>query len=336
MKKVSIIVPVFQVEKYLKECIDSLISQTLKDIEIILIDDGSTDDSLRICEDYKSKYDNIILIHQENKGLSYTRNVGIRISKGKYIAFCDSDDTYKKDMLEKLYNTAELYETDIVMCGYETFPNKRISLPKITTEKLISNIEFINSYNKMHSDNQLCFSWRFLINSKFLKNKDIVFNENILIGEDFLFNLEIIMQAKKIYVLNEALYNYRTNNSNSIMNKYNPNLVEDVNAQYLEKLRITKKYKLDKNKYWNMDMAYYYITRFHSMLLHNVMISPTKCDKISDINKVINSKAIKNNFKLKAMFADGFKYGIFCIICKLKFTRLIYLILLKKYNRRDN
>ena len=118
--KISVIVPVFNAEKYLKMCLNSLVSQTLKNIEIICIDDGSTDNSLAILDKFKSKDDRIKIIKQKNYGVSMARNNGISEAQGEYIGFVDADDWVDKDFFEKLYNAAQKYNADIATAGYYT------------------------------------------------------------------------------------------------------------------------------------------------------------------------------------------------------------------------
>lgn len=115
--KVTVVVPVYNVERYLKRCIESLKNQTLKEIEIVLINDGSKDKSGEICNEYASKYENIKVIHQLNRGLSGARNTGIKVAQGEYIGFVDSDDYVEKDMFERLYNQAKEYSCEIACCG---------------------------------------------------------------------------------------------------------------------------------------------------------------------------------------------------------------------------
>ena len=102
--KISVIIPVYNTEKYLRQCLDTVVAQTLKDIEIILVDDGSTDDSLLICQEYAQKDSRIHVYHQENQGAGPARNYGIKVAKGQYFSFLDSDDLFKLDMLERLYD----------------------------------------------------------------------------------------------------------------------------------------------------------------------------------------------------------------------------------------
>ena len=115
--KVSIIIPVYNVEKYLKKCLDSVVNQTLKDIEIIVVNDGSPDNSQKIIDEYAKKYSQIASYTKENGGLSDARNYGIKKSKGKYLAFIDSDDFIDHDMIKKMYNKAVKENLDIVVCN---------------------------------------------------------------------------------------------------------------------------------------------------------------------------------------------------------------------------
>ncbi len=122
--KVSIIVPVYNVEKYLQSCMDSLVNQTLEDIEIICVNDGSTDNSLEILESYAKKDSRIKVFTIENSGNSIARNYGIKIAKGKYVGFVDSDDYINETMFEKLYNSCEQNDLDLAICKISLFDDK--------------------------------------------------------------------------------------------------------------------------------------------------------------------------------------------------------------------
>ena len=115
---ISIIVPVYNVEAYIHQCIKSIIEQSYKNLEIILVDDGSKDKSGKICDDYARKDKRIKVIHKKNGGLSDSRNAGITVATGKYIAFVDSDDWIEKNMYEKMYNECEKFGADICICGF--------------------------------------------------------------------------------------------------------------------------------------------------------------------------------------------------------------------------
>ena len=118
---ISVIMPVYNAQKYLEESLNSILCQTFDDFELIIIDDGSTDNSYEICERYKEKDERIIVIHQINQGPSVARNIGIKKAIGKYIVFCDSDDILDKNALSLLYNAMEKYNADLAICGYSRF-----------------------------------------------------------------------------------------------------------------------------------------------------------------------------------------------------------------------
>lgn len=136
MKKelVSIVVPVYNVEKYLKKCVESIINQTYKNLEIVLVDDGSTDNSGKICDDYSISDERVKVIHKQNGGLSDARNVGIDNSTGKYITFVDSDDTIENDYVEYLYSLLKKYKTKLSICNYNVISKDKI-IPYIIEEK---------------------------------------------------------------------------------------------------------------------------------------------------------------------------------------------------------
>ncbi len=122
--KISVLVPVYNVEKTLNRCVESILNQTFKDFEIILVNDGSTDGSGAICDDYAKRYENIKVIHKENEGLGPTRNVGIREARGEFIYHCDSDDWLKENLLEKAYNAITEADAEVVVFGYDIFTEK--------------------------------------------------------------------------------------------------------------------------------------------------------------------------------------------------------------------
>ena len=119
MEKISIIIPIYNVKEYLKRCVDSVLNQSYKNIEVILIDDGSTDGSEKICDEYAKKDKRVVVVHQKNSGVSASRNKGIELATGKYIGFVDSDDYIHKDMFEKLYNSLISTSSSISMCNYQ-------------------------------------------------------------------------------------------------------------------------------------------------------------------------------------------------------------------------
>ena len=333
---VSVIVPVFRVEKYLEECVQSLLRQTLKAVEIILVDDGSDDRCPELCDRFAAENDNILVFHQSNRGQPAARNVGIAAANGKYIAFCDSDDSMKPQMLEYMFKKAVEADADVVMAGYETFPNGRIWLPGIKKQKALSPHEFMNSCDTMHSGNELCFPWRFMIRAELLHSKKILFNESLRFGEDVPFSLESIMESTRIIVLQEALYNYRIDNPGSIMRtKYKPDLELVNTALYNKKLELTHRYGLEQNEAWMHDLAFYYITGFAGMLFRNAMHGPEQEQKAA-VKRILRMPLLQENYRRfirskRDLIRCGRKNAIFWIACMLKWDSFVYRYVCKNY-----
>ena len=205
MAKVSIIVPVYNVEKYLRKCLDSLINQTLKDIEIICINDGSTDKSLEILEEYKNRDSRIILLNQENSGQSIARNNGIKKATGEYIGFVDPDDWIDLDYYEKLYNAASTNDTDIAVGG----------IIRVTG---IKKKKFLNFEKETITDNtnlkfELCdvpeksYVWNKIYKTEKLKEIGLVFEKGIFY-EDCIFTPQALFYLGKIVTVPNIYYYY--------------------------------------------------------------------------------------------------------------------------------
>ena len=213
---ISVIVTVYNVEKYLNRCIYIILNQTFKQIEIILVDDGYTDNSTIICDEYCDRYENIKVIHKENNRVSAARNDGIKIASGKYIALVDSDDWIEPNMLEEMYNKAEEFHTDMTMCdlkkvGVES--EYTVSQPiregyydrnMIETELfpcliMFENIEFPPTIS----------NWTCLFRREFLIENDLFYDEDIHYCEDSIFGSKAMYNANGFYYMkNKYFYNY--------------------------------------------------------------------------------------------------------------------------------
>ena len=215
--KVSVIVPVHNTEKYLKQCLDSLINQTLKDIEIICVDDGSTDSSLQILQQYSSKDHRLKVISQKREGAGSARNKGLAVARGKYLSFLDSDDFFELDMLEQMYNCSEKYNTDIVICKSRTFNNGYFKDQNNIKDDLLPNKEVFSSTDipKYIFQFHMGWCWDKLYRASFIKEIGISF-QNIKKHNDAFFAHISIIMAKRIYVLNKKLAYYRKNVGTSI------------------------------------------------------------------------------------------------------------------------
>ncbi len=207
MDLVSIIVPVFNVEKYLQDCVDSLKEQTYENIEMIFVDDGSTDGSAEICDRLASS--NILVVHKKNGGVSSARNCGLKIAKGKYILFVDADDKIRPDMVFRLVNAIEKSDADIATCRFE----KKYKNGKIVTscneydEKIFTNLEALN---EMNNEGIISASiWDKLFSRELIEH--IEFPLNIIIGEDYTFNVKTFLRARNVIAIPNILYQYNQN-----------------------------------------------------------------------------------------------------------------------------
>ena len=216
---ISVIVPVYNVEAYLEKCINSIINQTYKNLEIILIDDGSTDSSPKICDEYMNKDSRIIVIHKDNGGLSSARNKGIEIAKGTLICFIDSDDYLEPNMLEELKNNMEKYDSDISCCNFYDIKDDMSSV----RVKKDSNIEFVSSEKEKFINIQneysplTYYAWNKLYKKEIFNN--IRFPEGRLYEYTYIL-CDIFDKANRISFTLKPLYNY-VYRSSSLGNSFN-------------------------------------------------------------------------------------------------------------------
>ena len=198
--KLSVIVPVYNTSKYLKKCLDSILNQTFQDIELILVDDGSTDNSYSILEEYKKKYPKkIVLLQKENGGQGSARNLGLKHAKGDYITFVDSDDTIDKNMYDEMYNLAIKRKYDIVVCGLQDYYEQNNSTQEIS----------LNLKEEVSIPEALLKSVPSVVNKIYHRSlfKNMLFNETIWY-EDFPYSMELIVNAKKIGYIDKPFYQY--------------------------------------------------------------------------------------------------------------------------------
>ncbi|MDA3077966.1 glycosyltransferase family 2 protein [Campylobacter sp. JMF_06 NA1] len=233
---ISIVIPVYNVEKYLKECLDSVTNQTYKNLEIILIDDGSTDSSGKMCDEFIKKDNRIRVIHKQNGGLSSARNAGLDVMQGEYLAFVDSDDMIDETYIETLYDMIKKYNTKISMVSFEKFTDteyiqeiKQQNLNNKTIQAF--NIEeFFKNYliSKTNFHN---FNWRCLYHKSIFKN--LRFPIGILF-EDVAIYFDVFSNQDTMYISNKKLYFYRQNRPGAI--------THSINKKYFAVLEVYKNF----------------------------------------------------------------------------------------------
>lgn len=341
---ISIIVPIYNVEKYLCKCLDSIIGQTYNDLQIILINDGSTDNSLSICEKYKNLDNRIELINKENTGASDTRNVGIKNAKGKYIMFVDSDDWLERDMCEKLLENAERNSADLVFCSYVNECSYGSVNKTIYNEDIIcydeSNIkeEYITPImglvgNRLkHPDklDALVPIWGRLYSSYVIHNYNLRFIDlDTIPSECQQFNLEYSIHINKVVYIRQYLYHYRRNNGVSVTKGYRKNLLEKWKYWYKYNNELITENQLDY--LWD---AYYSRMAFSVIPLGgNAIKLECVSDALLEIKTFLNECNYEDvysklNFKYfpiywKVFFAMAKQKNVFGFYCITKVMRMI-------------
>lgn len=221
---ISIIVPIYKVEEYFDRCIKSIVNQTYKNLEIILVDDGSPDNCPKLCDEWAKKDKRIKVIHKENSGVSEARNTGIDNANGEFICFVDSDDYLQLDFIEKLISKQIVTNADIVYCKYNLFDasGKFVKVNEDELELFISS----NDIKYLYTSKIACAVWRKIYRINIIKNQR--FRSDLRYGEDLYFTTELTLKNIKTAYVNEYLYNYFINNS-SVTHVYS---VKNIESHY--------------------------------------------------------------------------------------------------------
>ena len=322
---ISVIVPIYNVEKYVNKCVDSIMSQTYKNIEIILVDDGSTDKSGSIVEEYKNKDVRIKVIHKENGGLSDARNYGMKYSNGKYLLFIDSDDWIDNSMIEIIYRNLKEYNADISICEFIEEDEKG---EKLSYKKYDDKIHIFDSKDAI----------RELITQKYITNhawnklyKKEVFN-NVeypkgQLMEDVSTTYKLIENSNKVVYQNTSLYHY-IQRSKSILGNINARRINDQEKAFFER----DEYLLKKYPEYKTEIEIDYIMNIKTLYYLAIM-----CNEKS----LYNSKKYKEYYKktkkiyinLKDNIEDKDKKSM-KLFYKSRFLYKIYVKLKKVYKER--
>ena len=240
MPKISVIIPVYNTEKYLQQCLDSVLAQTLKDIEIICVNDGSTDGSAKILDEYAANDKRIKVVHKKNEGVAKAKNKGLQTATGKFVAFMDSDDMYPdENVLKDLYDAATKHKVNICGGSLYLYTDGKI-IPSNETQYVFAEDGII-----LYKDYQYDYGFtRFIYNREFLQKNDISFPLYCRV-EDPPFFIKAMGIAKKFYALKRVVYWYRT--SHKII-KWTADMVADSLTGFYDCSRLADKYKYDKLK----------------------------------------------------------------------------------------
>lgn len=321
--KVSIIVPIYNVEKYLDRCMQSLLRQTLKEIEIILVDDGSPDRCPQMCDEYARMDARVKVIHKENAGLGFARNSGLDIARGEYIAFVDSDDYVERSMYEDLYREAVKSDADVVFAGFktETQPgiwrdsnevSQRTEWNGEGVEEFMLDMIACAPYVKQERKYQMSV-WHSIYRTSIIREKNLRFlSERDVASEDLPFQVDFLQCTKKVVYLPESYYYYCLNGT-SLTASFKPEKYDSFRLLYNvlnEKIVHSDEHKLRT--------ARFFIGYVRGQILH--MISSNYKNCIPEIRKICNDSLWK---EVSVFFFPSYLPYYPAIVYKL--------ILLKKY-----
>lgn len=310
--KISIIVPIYNSENDLDQCIESIANQTYKNLEIILINDGSKDDSINICKKWESKDNRIVLIDKQNEGVAKARNDGLKIATGDYIGFVDHDDFIEPTMYEKMLKDMQEHNADIVMCSstgiYEdgtitkSYPNyKSFEIDKENVIKRMQNYEKIfcsSVWSKLYKKNII---------------EDLKFHTEIILGDDYYFNGIAYTKINKFYYSESSLYNYRIREGSISRRKvdkhfFDKYFVADKLSDYYEKNNIGKSEDFDEMRF---GISY--------EILYGLYVYGGDKETIKEWKKIFKSNSKKYNIKC---FKDRVKISMmkYCTSVYVKMT----------------
>ena len=320
---VSVIVPVYKVEDVLHYCIDSILNQTYKDFEIILVDDGSPDNSGKICDEYAKKDNRIKVIHKENGGVSSARNCGIDVAKGKYICFVDSDDYVDKNYLEILIRIkSEHLEFHNIWCYFQTvtdYDNTGENLIVDDNKNIYSVRDIMTLHEKWLDAGPVCK----LYDKEIIKENNLEFDANLSLGEDLIFNFQYLDCTNgKIFVIPKKLYSYVQVNDCSLSQKYYPDMFEIYKTINYTMYHYITKWNCSEEqvkKYFNACFYKYEVVLRNTFNKENKV---TKKEKVRYNNSVMKSAEFVQSLKN----SDCYINPAFKIAYKTKDYRIVLLL----------
>lgn len=331
--KISVIIPVYNAKFFLQDCIQSLLSQTLQECEFIFVNDGSSDNSKEIIEEFQKQDNRIILINQENQGISGARNTGVEVSKGEYIGFLDNDDFVKEDMFEKLYLSAKEFDVDVVVSktilGRD---GKYIIKNSIFPVNIVYNQYFIQSkiIPSLLRVEDLFAVWNKIYKRTLVISNYVRFPKGRVIEEDNMFNIQAFNKAEKVVFIDYSGYYYR-----EVATSESRRTIEN---DYFNKA--LQKYHFDYKKEYNLSISYAEMEKLKAIrFIQRVCYLTYKCavDK-SSFNKnyqyiqqmVFNHEvySLSNRYR-KEILSDKGKYEVIVLkIIKIKSSIALYVLVL--------
>lgn len=334
---VSVIVPVYNSQEYLKDCVNSILTQSYQEIELILVDDQSADSSSKMCDEYSAMDDRVVVIHKKNEGAGFARKTGAELANGDYVMFVDSDDWLEQCTIEKCVNKIVSDGSDCVLFSYsKDYENKSIE-NLIYTSAFSYDIDESESnvhqrvigpskeqLSSPHTVDNLSPFWGKMYSARQIKRGRFISEREVATSEDTIFNLYALEDCKISYI-NECLYHYRKTNASSLINSYKPDLVDkwDVLHQcFLEYINNSE----NAEKYYNL-----FLNRIACSMIGlglNEINNKTGIFKVSKrILTILKKSLYQKSFRQLDISYCPLKWKVFFVLCKTKNAFLLVLLL---------
>lgn len=331
MELVTIIVPVYNVEKYINECVDSLIKQTYKNIEIVLVNDGSKDKSGAICDNYAASDARIKVIHKQNEGLGFARNTGLKVAQGKFVTFIDSDDKADADLVEKLVNGIYEVNGDTCIGGFKRISENGVVSFEESYDKAV--FEGKNVYNKLFArmlgsapdkhDAIRMSVWNVMYSMDIIRKHSIEFpSERVFISEDIIWDSEYYKYAQKAIVIDSTAYNYRIT-PGSLTQKYKPDMLEKICALYNE---MCNRLPSDKEKIARLQRQFFVNLRACIRQERHSVSGKSNIETKAAIKEIVNDGAVHTIAKEYLQVVSQRKQKVFVWAVRYNCVTLLYLL----------
>lgn len=326
MPKYSILIPVYNVEKYLNNCIDSVLNQTFHDFEIIAINDGSTDSSGLICDEYSSRDPRIRVFHQKNQGLLLTRRMSISKAQGEYLLFLDSDDFWDGDLLKSVNDIVEEFYCDMIIFRFRHVSERGDFLsysPSLFKDKTVIGKESKRQLFEIIGDSRINSLCNKVVKRSIVDgDKDYAVYRGLKNGEDILQSLPMIYAAEKIIYLDKALYNYRMVPT-SMTGAFNPDFFNDISIVRKEIIKYFK--KMENESDLHNSLFYHTYLQSVSGFIHRLSCADMrKAEKISILKKIEKEPLLISALEKSSDFNCRIELKIRCLLFRMNWFNLLF------------
>jgi len=324
MSKISIIVPMYNSEKFISRCVDSILSQSYTDFELILVDDGSTDSTVSICENYAKNDNRILLLKKENGGVSSARNFGLKHAVGELIMFVDSDDSIRPLCLERVAEISD--SADFIIFGISfCFLNHSIDTRPVDNLKNYSVTEFLASSELYSYKSSLSSPWARVFKRDIILENNISFNESMSFAEDSLFNVQYLNCCKSVCLDSNCFYNCDKTNENSITHKFIPNYYNSRKI-YVEGADIVFSKLMSPENYERF--VYEALYNFIGSITYTFQHTTDKKSRMEIIKNICDNEFLNSKTNKNLSFCQNFVL----FLVKKKMYSFIYLIYFIKFD----